>query len=67
MVQLCDFRIVGNDKPDLSMEVQADSWSRETERLDQGKFLRAEPFLHCQQSGGSNCLNYRNHRGNGEG
>ena len=44
MVQQCDFRIVGNDKPDLSMEVQADSWYRETERLDQGKFLRPEPF-----------------------
>ena len=44
LVQQCDFRIVGNDKPDLSMEVQADSWSRETERLDQGKFLRPEPF-----------------------
>ena len=44
LVQQCDFRIVGNDKPDLSMEVQADSWCRETERLDQGKFLRPEPF-----------------------
>ncbi len=44
LVQQCDFRIVGNDKPDLSMEVQADSWSRETERLDQGKFFRPEPF-----------------------
>ena len=44
MVQQCDFRIVGNDKPDLSMEVQADSWCRETERLDQGKFLSPEPF-----------------------
>ena len=44
MVQQCDFRIVGNDKPDLSMEVQAGSWSRETERLDQGKFFRPEPF-----------------------
>ena len=44
LVQQCDFRIVGNDKPDLSMEVQADSWSRETERLDQGKFFPPEPF-----------------------
>ena len=44
MVQQCDFSIVGNDKPDLSMEVQADSWSRETEKLDQGKFFRPEPF-----------------------
>ena len=44
MVQQCDFRIVGNNKPDLSMEVQADSWSRETERLDQEKFFRSEPF-----------------------
>jgi hypothetical protein len=26
------------------MEVQADSWSRETERLDQGKFFPPEPF-----------------------
>ena len=44
MVQQCDLRIVGNDKPDLSMEVQEDSWSRETVRLDQGKFFRLEPF-----------------------
>ena len=44
MVQQCDFRIVGIDKPDLSLEVQADSWSRETEKLDQGKFFRPEPF-----------------------
>ncbi len=44
MIQQCDFRIVGNDKPDLSMEVQVDSWSRETERLDQGKFFRPEHF-----------------------
>ena len=44
LVQQCDFRIVGNDKPDMYMEVQADSWSRETERLDQGKFFRPEPF-----------------------
>ena len=44
LVQQCDFRIVGNDKPDLSMEVQADSWCRETERLDQGMFIRPEPF-----------------------
>ena len=44
MVQRCDFRIVGNDNSDLSMEVQADSWSRETERLDQGKFFRPKPF-----------------------
>ena len=44
LVQQCDFRIVGNDKPDLSMEVQADCWSRETERLDQGKIFRPELF-----------------------
>ena len=44
LVQQCDFRIVGNDNPNLSKEVQADSWSRETERLDQGKFYRPEPF-----------------------
>ena len=28
LVQQCDFRIVGNDKPDLSMEVQAENWCR---------------------------------------
>jgi hypothetical protein len=44
LVQQCDLRIVGNDKPDLSMEVQADNWSRESERLDQGKFFRPEHF-----------------------
>ena len=44
LVQQCDFRIVGNDKPDLSMEVKANCWSRKTERLDQGKFFRPEPF-----------------------
>jgi len=44
LVQQCDFRIVGNDKPDLSMEFQANSWSIETESLDQGKFFRPEHF-----------------------
>jgi hypothetical protein len=44
LVQQCDFRIVVNDNPDLSMEVQADSWSRETEKLDQEKFFRPEHF-----------------------
>ena len=44
LVQQCDFRIVGNDKPDLSMEFQANSWSRETERLDQEKFFRPKQF-----------------------
>ena len=44
LVQQCDSRIIGNDKSDLSMEVQADSWGRETESLDQGKFFRPEHF-----------------------
>ena len=44
MVQQCAFHIVGNDNPDLSMEVQANSWSRETERMVQEKFFRPEPF-----------------------
>jgi len=44
LVQQYDFHIVGINKPDLSMEVQADSWNIETERLDQGKFFRPEPF-----------------------
>ena len=44
MVQQCDSSIVGNDKLNLSNEVQANSWSRETERLDQEKFFRPKPF-----------------------
>ena len=44
MVQQCDFRIVGNGNPDLPMEVQADCWIRETERMDQGKVFSPEPF-----------------------
>ena len=44
LVQQFDSRIVGNDKPNLSIEVQANSWSRETERLDQEKFFRSEPY-----------------------
>ena len=44
LVQQCYSRIVGKDKPNLSIEVQTNSWSRETERLDQEKFFRPKPF-----------------------
>ncbi len=56
MVQQCDFRIVDKEKPDLSMEVQANSWSRETERLDQGKFFRPEPFYIASRVEEANAL-----------